>query len=227
MAWFIKAAGIALACAAAFGWLTLLSWSVHDPSLTHATSGATRNWLGPPGAIVSDLLLQAVGLASIFVFLACAAAGAELLLRERIPGWRMRGGPAGSLAVASRRRVLVAADTGRLATVSRSAAASLATPPLRLPPASCRPYLGSRGGARGRTSSVRRRRVCAGHRPRPHAARAGTVVAAVGTVAASQCGLRAKLACRHGCDAGRGSARTYSSPGCGPSRATARLAGSC
>jgi S-DNA-T family DNA segregation ATPase FtsK/SpoIIIE len=92
MAWFIKAAGIALACAAAFGWLTLLSWSVHDPSLTHATSGATRNWLGPPGAIVSDLLLQAVGLASIFVFLACAAAGAELLLRERIPGWRMRGG---------------------------------------------------------------------------------------------------------------------------------------
>jgi S-DNA-T family DNA segregation ATPase FtsK/SpoIIIE len=91
MAWLIKATGITLACVAALGWLSLLSWSVHDPSLTHATSGATRNWLGPPGAIVSDLLLQAVGLASIFVFLACAAGGAELLLRERIADWRMRG----------------------------------------------------------------------------------------------------------------------------------------
>ena len=92
MAWLGNAAGIALACAAAFGWLGLLSWSVLDPSLTHATSGATRNWLGPPGAIVSDLLLQTIGLSSIFVFLAFAGGGAELLLRGQVPGWRTRGG---------------------------------------------------------------------------------------------------------------------------------------
>lgn len=92
MAWLSNAAGVALACAAALGWLSLLSWSVHDPSLTHATSGATRNWLGQPGAIVSDLLLQTIGLTSIFLFLAFANGGAELLLRRQVSGWRLRAG---------------------------------------------------------------------------------------------------------------------------------------
>ena len=45
--------------------LSLMSWSVADPSLTHAASGTVRNWLGPLGAIVSDLLVQMLGLACI------------------------------------------------------------------------------------------------------------------------------------------------------------------
>ena len=51
------AGGLLVFCGAA-GWLSLLSWSLSDPSLTHATGGPIRNWLGGPGAILSDLLLQ-------------------------------------------------------------------------------------------------------------------------------------------------------------------------
>jgi S-DNA-T family DNA segregation ATPase FtsK/SpoIIIE len=84
--------GIALACLAAVGWLSLLSWSAHDPSLTHATSTSARNWLGAPGAILADLLLQTLGFAAIFAFLALAGWGAELILRERLSSARLRAG---------------------------------------------------------------------------------------------------------------------------------------
>ncbi|HVY42593.1 MAG TPA: DNA translocase FtsK 4TM domain-containing protein [Hyphomicrobiaceae bacterium] len=87
-----KSGGIALAILAAVGWASLLSWSVHDPSLTHATGGAARNWLGPLGAILADLLLQTIGFAAIFAFLAAAAWGVELLLRQRMAGVRTRAG---------------------------------------------------------------------------------------------------------------------------------------
>ena len=49
--------------------LSLLSWSVTDPSLTHIASGTVRNWMGPFGAIVSDLLVQLLGVASIVMIL--------------------------------------------------------------------------------------------------------------------------------------------------------------
>ena len=35
----------------------LMTWSVQDPSLSHATSRAIRNVLGYPGAIGADLLM--------------------------------------------------------------------------------------------------------------------------------------------------------------------------
>ena len=50
-------------------WISLASWSVTDPSLTHATSGATRNLMGALGAIAADLLLQSFGLASLVVLI--------------------------------------------------------------------------------------------------------------------------------------------------------------
>ena len=40
--------GLAIACA-----LALVTWSVQDPSLNHATSGPVRNLVGRPGAIVN------------------------------------------------------------------------------------------------------------------------------------------------------------------------------
>ncbi|MCC0007431.1 MAG: DNA translocase FtsK 4TM domain-containing protein [Hyphomicrobiaceae bacterium] len=46
-------------------WLSVMTWSVTDPSLTHATSVAARNLMGALGAIVSDLLLQTLGLGTI------------------------------------------------------------------------------------------------------------------------------------------------------------------
>ncbi|SIR37230.1 DNA translocase FtsK 4TM domain-containing protein, partial [Bosea sp. TND4EK4] len=47
--------------------LALASWSVDDPSLNNATNGAVRNWLGRPGAMVADLLMQLIGLGVIAV----------------------------------------------------------------------------------------------------------------------------------------------------------------
>ncbi len=65
-------------------WLSLVSWSVTDPSLTHATSGTTRNLMGPLGAIVSDLLLQTFGFASVVVLVAPLFWALELLLGGRV-----------------------------------------------------------------------------------------------------------------------------------------------
>ncbi|WP_456667904.1 DNA translocase FtsK [Bradyrhizobium sp. USDA 3240] len=56
----------------------LMTWSVQDPSLSHATSRAIRNVLGYPGAIGADLLMQILGLGAIM-----------LLLPVAVWGWRM------------------------------------------------------------------------------------------------------------------------------------------
>jgi len=87
-----KAAGAGLLAIAAAGWLALLSWSAHDPSLTHATAGATRNWLGVPGAAISDLLLQSLGIAALLAFLPPVFWGCELIGRERLAAWKLRIG---------------------------------------------------------------------------------------------------------------------------------------
>src|SRR5258707_1100882 len=74
--------------------VALATWSVQDPSLSHATNAPIRNRLGFGGAIVSDLLMQLLGLASLAVVLPAAIWGWRLtshrpLVRERIriAGW--------------------------------------------------------------------------------------------------------------------------------------------
>jgi S-DNA-T family DNA segregation ATPase FtsK/SpoIIIE len=71
-------AGLALITLALLGAIALATWSVQDPSLSHAVKGPTRNLLGYPGAIFSDLAMQLLGLASIL-----------LLLPETLLGWRL------------------------------------------------------------------------------------------------------------------------------------------
>jgi DNA segregation ATPase FtsK/SpoIIIE, S-DNA-T family len=56
----------------------LMTWSVQDPSLSHATSRAIRNIMGYPGAIGADLLMQILGLGAIMLILPIA-----------VWGWRM------------------------------------------------------------------------------------------------------------------------------------------
>src|ERR1700691_2905156 len=56
----------------------LMTWSVQDPSLSHATSRAIRNIAGYSGAIGADLLMQILGLGAIM-----------LILPVAIWGWRM------------------------------------------------------------------------------------------------------------------------------------------
>ncbi|NND50443.1 MAG: hypothetical protein HKN60_09360, partial [Rhizobiales bacterium] len=53
-----------MALAAALG-AALMSWSAADPSLSHATEALPINWLGAPGAIIADLMIQFFGISSI------------------------------------------------------------------------------------------------------------------------------------------------------------------
>ena len=71
-------------------WFSLLTWSASDPSLTHATGGPARNALGPVGAIVSDLLLQTLGLGTALVLLAPMFWALELILGERVLRFRRK-----------------------------------------------------------------------------------------------------------------------------------------
>src|SRR4051812_33542814 len=57
----------------------LMTWSVQDPSLSHATSRMIRNVLGYPGAIGADLLMQILGLGSIMLILPIAVWGWRML----------------------------------------------------------------------------------------------------------------------------------------------------
>ncbi|HET9573494.1 MAG TPA: DNA translocase FtsK [Methyloceanibacter sp.] len=69
---------VTVACAA---WASLATWSVHDPSFNNATRAAPRNLLGGWGAVVADLAIQSLGLASVFLFLPLAAWGWHLVFR--------------------------------------------------------------------------------------------------------------------------------------------------
>ena len=78
---------VTVACAA---WASLATWSVHDPSLNNATRAMPRNVLGSWGAVVADLAIQSLGLASIILFLPLAAWGWHLVCRTTPARRRMR-----------------------------------------------------------------------------------------------------------------------------------------
>jgi S-DNA-T family DNA segregation ATPase FtsK/SpoIIIE len=48
---------------------SLATWTVDDPSLSHATDHAARNVLGIVGAVIADLFMQFLGLTTIVVLL--------------------------------------------------------------------------------------------------------------------------------------------------------------
>src|SRR3977135_4008338 len=71
-------AGLGLLSLSGVAAMALMTWSVQDPSLSHATSRSIRNIVGYPGAIGADLLMQILGLGAIMLILPIA-----------IWGWRM------------------------------------------------------------------------------------------------------------------------------------------
>jgi S-DNA-T family DNA segregation ATPase FtsK/SpoIIIE len=75
---FRELAGLSLIALAGVAAAALMTWSVQDPSLSHATSRAIRNIVGYPGAIGADLLMQILGLGAIM-----------LILPVAVWGWRM------------------------------------------------------------------------------------------------------------------------------------------
>ncbi len=72
-------AGLALIALAGVAAAALMTWSVQDPSLSHATSRPIRNIVGYPGAIGADLLMQILGLGSIMLILPIAVWGWRML----------------------------------------------------------------------------------------------------------------------------------------------------
>ncbi|MEA2835902.1 MAG: segregation ATPase FtsK/SpoIIIE, family [Bradyrhizobium sp.] len=71
-------AGLGLLSLSAVAAMALMTWSVLDPSLSHATSRSIRNLVGYPGAIGADLAMQILGLGATM-----------LILPVAIWGWRM------------------------------------------------------------------------------------------------------------------------------------------
>src|SRR5436309_4923181 len=82
--------GVGLLALAAAAAVALASWSVQDPSLSHATAAPVRNLLGVPGAIAADLLMQLIGLASIALILPIAVWGWRLLTHRSLDRERLR-----------------------------------------------------------------------------------------------------------------------------------------
>jgi S-DNA-T family DNA segregation ATPase FtsK/SpoIIIE len=82
--------GLALVVAVAAAAAALASWSVNDPSLSHATSAPVRNLLGASGAIAADLAMQLFGLATIAIVLPPAFWGWRLLTHRVLDRLRWR-----------------------------------------------------------------------------------------------------------------------------------------
>src|ERR1700731_987975 len=76
---FRELAGLSLIASSGVAAAALMTWSVKDPSLSHATSRAIRNVVGYPGAIGADLLMQILGLGAIMLILPIAVWGWRML----------------------------------------------------------------------------------------------------------------------------------------------------
>src|ERR1700746_3944991 len=72
-------AGLGLLILTGFAAGALMTWSVQDPSFSHATSRPIRNLVGYPGSIGADLLMQLLGLGAIMVILPIGGWGWRLL----------------------------------------------------------------------------------------------------------------------------------------------------
>ena len=64
--------------------LALATWSVQDPSFSHATDAPVRNLLGRAGATIADLSAQLFGLASIVLVLPIAVWGWRMLTHRPV-----------------------------------------------------------------------------------------------------------------------------------------------
>ena len=118
-----EVAGVVLFLALIAASLSLASWSVDDPSLNHALDRAARNWLGYPGAVIADELMQFFGLGVLvllaipmrwavgflaheglprplrqtFAWLCCTAAASATLSALPVPGgWSLTSGLGGN-----------------------------------------------------------------------------------------------------------------------------------
>src|SRR6201993_404200 len=84
--------GLGLIAFCGFVAAALITWSVQDPSFSHATSRAIHNILGYPGAIGADLLMQILGLGAIMLILPTAARGWRMMTHRAFDREALRFG---------------------------------------------------------------------------------------------------------------------------------------
>jgi DNA segregation ATPase FtsK/SpoIIIE, S-DNA-T family len=77
-------AGLCLIVATAALALALASWSVQDPSFNHAAAGPVHNFLGAPGAVAADLVMQLLGLSAIAFLTPASFWGWRLVAARRL-----------------------------------------------------------------------------------------------------------------------------------------------
>src|ERR1051325_715169 len=82
--------GAALLGLAGIAAVALATWSVQDPSLSHATNAPVRNMLGLTGAAGADLMMQLLGIATIAFLFPVAARGWGLVMHRPLDRERMR-----------------------------------------------------------------------------------------------------------------------------------------
>jgi S-DNA-T family DNA segregation ATPase FtsK/SpoIIIE len=85
-------AGLGLLALASGATAALMTWSVQDPSLSHATSRPIRNIAGYAGAISADLLMQILGLGAIMLILPIAVWGWRMLTHRNFDREALRLG---------------------------------------------------------------------------------------------------------------------------------------
>jgi len=83
-------AGLVLLSAVGLAFASLATWTVTDPSLSVSNNGETRNLLGYPGAVFSDLAIQFLGLSAALALIPPALWGWTKLLQQRITSMRKR-----------------------------------------------------------------------------------------------------------------------------------------
>src|ERR1700750_1176062 len=98
-------AGLGLIALTGVAAAALMTWSVQDPSLSHATSRAIHNLVGYPGAIGADLLMQILGLGAIMLILTIAVWGWRMMTHRdfdrealRLGSWILSPGIAAGFA---------------------------------------------------------------------------------------------------------------------------------
>ena len=93
---FAELGGLAVIAMATILVVALATWSVLDPSLSHAVDRPVHNWLGYPGAIFADILMQLFGIAALVVVMPLAIWGWQIVthrpmhrLRRRAFAWTL------------------------------------------------------------------------------------------------------------------------------------------
>lgn len=99
----MRGAGLMLVLAAAAALIALVSYNADDASLNNANVRDVSNWLGPLGAVASDLMLQVFGLAAV-AFLAPLFVWGTRALRGKslkYAMWRLVAWPLGTMLSAA------------------------------------------------------------------------------------------------------------------------------